>query len=736
MPSDLHRQALFVVPRAIIRKAIDEKDFTALKAIHRINALTVCKSAEHGWIGASFSCMELLSMLHLFLGADKVVLAKGHAAAAQYAVLYADGVLSEEDLKNYKNGSLGLEAHADIDMDTGSLGMCLSSVAGMAAAQKGPAKYAVVLGDGEMQEGQCYEALMTIKKLKLTSVVPIIDQNNFQSDNLCDEIMPIHDISTVLRGFGFEVLAINGHDPHEISSAWKTATTADHRKSYVILAKTTKAGGTNLLKPSTHPETGLLYHPWHTKVPKWDLYIKVIEEQIRHSRLEALDNAFKKHKAVRFRGDQVYTLPNTHRPVYKSYEIGTGKAFGRYLVKCLKSPQHEKHEDIAIVDADLATSCGINGAVNHAGYYEVGISEQDAISFAAGLALAGKRPVVNTYSNFLKRGFENIFISVIEGANVIMAGHYSGLCYHTDGKSHQSFDDLGVFSALSPKLLVVDPVTPRQAEMFLEKCFALDRPVYFRLRRTPDPGMFKRIDSTLGLNDGWEMPLLFNTHFDLGDLKGKKVRRSVPSQDPNSPPLFVTIGTVATRLAFDCIDQEDRFKHSPIAVVSVLNLQQPNEGSNTEVDLVWATLFKNHRHVIVIEDDPGALYKFVCSRIVEVCSSNVDVREQIGAVSPPLRVISKNVPGHGPSQRTLKACLQYFGFTVDSIKELFFNDHFDGSVVASASNKKGSGATYAEKLQHMDKIERRLAMAEKNVASGGTVAEDSPNPSPSKKRKR
>ena len=93
MPSDLHRQALFVVPRAIIRKAIDEKDFTALKAIHRINALTVCKSAEHGWIGASFSCMELLSMLHLFLGADKVVLAKGHAAAAQYAVLYADGVL-------------------------------------------------------------------------------------------------------------------------------------------------------------------------------------------------------------------------------------------------------------------------------------------------------------------------------------------------------------------------------------------------------------------------------------------------------------------------------------------------------------------------------------------------------------------------------------------------------------------------------------------------------------------
>ena len=99
-------------------------------------------------------------------------------------------------------------------------------------------------------------------------------------------------------------------------------------------------------------------------------------------------------------------------------------------------------------------------------------------------------------------------------------------------------------------------------------------------------------------------------------------------------------------------------------------------------------------------------------------------------------MISKNVPSHGPSQRTLKACLQYFGFTVDSIKELFFNGHFDGSVVASASKKKGSGATYAEKLQHMDKIERRLAMAEKSVASGGTAGEDSPNPSPSKKRKR
>ena len=113
----------------------------------------------------------------------------GHAAAGQYAILFADGKLTDNDLKNYKNGLNGLEAHADLMMDTGSLGQCLSSVAGMAVANRNET-YVVILGDGEMQEGQIYEALMTIKKYKIKNLIAIVDLNEFQSDNRCNEIMP------------------------------------------------------------------------------------------------------------------------------------------------------------------------------------------------------------------------------------------------------------------------------------------------------------------------------------------------------------------------------------------------------------------------------------------------------------------------------------------------------------------------------------------------------------------
>ena len=190
--SKRHREGLFLIPKNLLQIAIKDKNYKQLKAFNRINALTTCKSAEHGWLGASYSCMEILTVFTLILKIPNIILAKGHAAAGQYAILFADGKLTDNDLKNYKNGLNGLEAHADLMMDTGSLGQCLSSVAGMAVANRNET-YVVILGDGEMQEGQIYEALMTIKKYKIKNLIAIVDLNEFQSDNRCNEIMPIHD---------------------------------------------------------------------------------------------------------------------------------------------------------------------------------------------------------------------------------------------------------------------------------------------------------------------------------------------------------------------------------------------------------------------------------------------------------------------------------------------------------------------------------------------------------------
>ena len=98
----------------------------------------------------------------------------------------------------------------------------------------------------------------------------------------------------------------------------------------------------------------------------------------------------------------------------------------------------EEISNLALLDGDLASSAGITSASKHPRFFQMGVSEQDMVSFAAGLALEGMLPVVHTYSNFLKRCFENMFISSrVDALKIIYAGTYSGLCYHTDGPSHQ-----------------------------------------------------------------------------------------------------------------------------------------------------------------------------------------------------------------------------------------------------------------------------------------------------------
>ena len=155
-PVDLaaHQSGLFVVPKQAIVTAAQDEDWKTVAALNRINALACLKSAEHGWPGASFSCTELLLSLHMRCSdAAAIILSKGHAAAMQYATLYATGHMSADQLTSYKAGEGAPEAHADLLCDTGSLGQCLSTAAGMATASPAE-RFAVVMGDGELQEGQ------------------------------------------------------------------------------------------------------------------------------------------------------------------------------------------------------------------------------------------------------------------------------------------------------------------------------------------------------------------------------------------------------------------------------------------------------------------------------------------------------------------------------------------------------------------------------------------------------
>jgi hypothetical protein len=186
-------------------------------------------------------------------------------------------------------------------------------------------------------------------------------------------------------------------------------------------------------------------------------------------------------------------------------------------------------------------------------------------------------------------------------------------------------------------MLVVDPATPTQAVKLLDQILAgdsLERPCYFRLRRTPSPELFAVLDKCAGGKYSLSTPLL------------------IPAHGPDdASTCLVSIGTVPTKLAWDCQTAAPSFAGAPVVVVSALN---------HAVDApFWAGIFAKYKTIVVIEDDIGALYKFVCTCLAEH-----------GGVARP-RVVSKTVPAHGPSQRTMDACLQHFGFTPAKIEELY-----------------------------------------------------------------
>lgn len=232
---------------------------------------------------------------------------------------------------------------------------------------------------------------------------------------------------------------------------------------------------------------------------------------------------------------------------------------------------------------------------------------------------------------------------------MVYAGHYSGLCYHTDGKSHQSINDLSVFAGM-PGLITVDPVTPQHAAAVADWAVGADcsNSVYVRLRRTPCPAIEALCDQA---------------------LKGAHPVSSLLELSPDAVAVdasprgvaFVTIGTVPTELALKCRDAWA--KGAKIVVVPSIN-------GGTEIGAWRSALFGTVDApvdtIITIEDDAGALRSLVAQKLVECHSES---RGPDRSLTIP-RLVSKTVAGVGPSFRSLPACLDHFGFTVDAIKAL------------------------------------------------------------------
>ena len=200
-------------------------------------------SNQSGHPGGSLSIADILTVLYFHEmninpeqpkdeNRDRLVLSKGHCAPALYSTLANRGYFDIEDLKTFRNINGKLQGHPDmknipgVDMTTGSLGQGLSAANGMAIAGKLDNKdYRVycILGDGEIEEGQVWEAAMASNKYKLDNLCVIVDNNNLQIDGTIEEVMSSYPIDEKFKSFGFQIINIDGNDIDEIIKAFDVA---------------------------------------------------------------------------------------------------------------------------------------------------------------------------------------------------------------------------------------------------------------------------------------------------------------------------------------------------------------------------------------------------------------------------------------------------------------------------------------------------------------------------------
>ena len=263
----------------------------------RKSIVTAVHSAKAGHPGGSLSAADIFTYLYFEemnidpadpkkADRDRFVLSKGHTAPGLYSVLAERGYFPKEDLKTLRHTGSYLQGHPDmkhipgVDMSSGSLGQGISAAVGMALAAKlTDADYRVytLLGDGEIQEGQVWEAMMFASQYGLDNLCVMIDVNGLQIDGACKDVMSAEPIDEKVRAFGFDCIVINGNDFDELEKAFDAFEKSS--KPFAIVMKTIKGLGVSYMENAVD---------WHGKAPnqqEYEIAVKELDEKL--AQLEA-----------------------------------------------------------------------------------------------------------------------------------------------------------------------------------------------------------------------------------------------------------------------------------------------------------------------------------------------------------------------------------------------------------------------------------------------------------------
>ena len=266
----------------------EKKELQIIATKIRIGIIEGTHAAKSGHPGGSLSSAELLTYLYFkemkvdpkdprWEERDRFVLSKGHAAPLLYSTLANRGFFPVEDLKTLRHVGSYLQGHPNmndvpgVDMSTGSLGQGISTACGMAKGfkyQNKPNRVYALLGDGEIQEGEVWEAMMFAAHYKLDNLCVFIDNNNLQIDGEISKVMSPYPIDEKLKAFGLEVEVIDGQDLDQIEAALAHAK-ATKGKPYAVVMKTTKGKGVSYMENQAG---------WHGKAPNDAEYEQALAE--------------------------------------------------------------------------------------------------------------------------------------------------------------------------------------------------------------------------------------------------------------------------------------------------------------------------------------------------------------------------------------------------------------------------------------------------------------------------
>ncbi len=489
----------------VIKELKKEELIEAAREMRGYNLISLC-AAKSGHSGGTLSIMDIAAALYLnvakhdpknpfWKNRDRIIWSAGHKAPSIYVALGMAGYYDVEDIVTLRKLDSPFQGHPHwlkldgIEVSSGSLGQGLSVAVGMAMAaklNKQNHKVFCIMGDGEQQEGQVWEAVMEAAHYKLDNLIGIIDKNMLQIDGNVKDVMDVYPLTEKYKSFKWNVIEINGHDMSQILDAFDKAMETKGKPT-IIVADTVKGKGVSFMENIAG---------WHGKVPDFqqmtdalielDLLDKLPVNKMLVKAKKYQEEIDKKLEAKmpKFSENYWWNSQEKMKVEMDPTRIGFGKAL----------EEEGDDERVVCLGLDISGSITIdqfyqNNPSRKNRFFSLGIAEQSGTCVAAGLAKEGKLPVFGTYGVFASgRNLDQLRTTVCYGKfNVLVAGAHGGVSVGADGATHQALEEMFQMAGLPNMNLVVpcDSVETKRATK--ETLFNVKGPKYLRFAREATP---------------------------------------------------------------------------------------------------------------------------------------------------------------------------------------------------------------------------------------------------------